>query len=94
MFTTKELHLIDGRYFKLLRHPSEENYIEIQSRNSKDYWIIQKMNPLYSDYPIILYHKHPGQLYYHRHWQSYKLNQIINSIKAHDEYSRYRKWNI
>lgn len=93
MFTTRELRLIDGRYFNLLRHPSEENYIEIQSKNSKDCWIIQKGNPLYSEYPIILYHKHPGQPYYHRHWQCHKVSQSVNSIKSHDEYSKTRKWN-
>lgn len=93
MFTTKELNLIDERYFLILRYPSDENFIEIQSRNSKDYWIIQKRKPEFSDFPIILYHKHPGQRYYHRHWQCYKVSQSVNSIKSHDEYSKLRKWN-
>lgn len=93
MFTTKELNLIDERYFLILRYPSDENFIEIQSRNSKDYWIIQKRKPEFSKYPIILYHKHPGQRYYHRHWQCYKVSQSVRSIKSHDEYSKLRKWN-
>lgn len=93
MFSKRELQLIDQRYFRLLRYPPEENFIEFQSRNSKDYWIIQKMNPEYSDYPIILYHKHPSQRYYHRHWQCYKVSQSVRSIKSHDDYSLLRKWN-
>lgn len=93
MFTTKELRLIDGGYFNLLRHPSEENYIEVQSKNSKDYWIIKKSDPLVADYPIIIYHKHPGQAYYHRHWQCYKVSQSVRSIKSHDEFDKTRKWN-
>lgn len=93
MFTYKELHLIDKGYFKVLRYPVEDNFIEIQSKNTKDSWIIQKRNPAYSEYPIILYHKHPGQKYYHRHWQCYNVSQCIRSIKSHDEYSLLRKWN-
>ena len=48
MFTYKELHLIDKGYFKVLRYPVEDNFIEIQSKNTKDSWIIQKRNPAYS----------------------------------------------
>ena len=51
MFTYKELHLIDKGYFKVLRYPAEDNFIEIQSKNTKDSWIIQKRNPAYSEYP-------------------------------------------
>lgn len=93
MFTVRELHLIDSRYFRLLRHPPDDNFVEIQSKNTKDSWIIQKRNPEYSDYPIVLYHKHPGQRYYHRHWQCYNVGQSIRSIKSHDEYTKLKKWN-
>ena len=93
MFTYKELHLIDKGYFKVLRYPIEDNFIEIQSKNTRDSWIIQKRNPNVSDYPVILYHKHPGQKYYHKHWQCYNVSQCIRSIKSHDEYSMFRKWN-
>lgn len=92
MFTYKELHLIDKGYFKVLRYPMEDNYIEFQSKNTKDSWIIQKRNPLLSEYPIILYHKHPGQRYYHRHWQCYKVKQCIKSIKSLDIYSLKNRW--
>lgn len=93
MFTTRELHLIDSGYFNVLRYPSDENFIEIQSKNTKDSWIIKKKNPQYSDYPIILYHKHLGQRYYHHHWQCYKVSQSIHLIKSHDEYSLLKKRN-
>ena len=93
MFTYKELHLIDKGYFKVHRYPVEDNFIEIQSKNTRDSWIIQKRNPNVSDYPVILYHKHPGQKYYHKHWQCYNVSQCIRSIKSHDEYSMLRKWN-
>ena len=92
MFTYKELHLIDKGYFKVLRYPMEDNYIEFQSKNTKDSWIIQKRNPLLSEYPIILYHKYPGQRYYHRHWQCYKVKQCIKLIKSHDIYSLKNRW--
>lgn len=93
MFTHKELHLIDKGYFKVLRYPIEDNFIEIQSKNTRDSWIIQKRNISVSDYPVILYHKHPGQKYYHKHWQCYDVRQCIESIKSHDDYSVLRKWN-
>lgn len=93
MFSTKELNLIDKGYFKVLRYPVEYNYIEIQSKNTKDSWIIQRKDPFVSEYPIVLYHKHPGQQYYHKHWQCYSVSQCIKSIKSHDEYSILRKWN-
>ena len=91
MFSHKELYLIDKGYFKVLRYPIEDNFIEFQSKNTKDSWIIQKRNPAYSEYPIILYHKHPGQKYFHKHWQCYNVRQCITSIKSHDIYSLQRR---
>ena len=87
MFTSKELSLVSNGYFNLIRYPLDENFIEIQSKNTKDSWIIQKRNPLLSEYPIALYHKHPGQKYYHHHWKCYKVSQSIKSIKSHDNYT-------
>lgn len=92
MFSKRELSYIDTHYFKVLRYVSDENYVEIQSKCSKDYWIIKKTSFLMSDYPIILYHKHPGQPYYHKHWQCYEVAQSVKSIKSHDKYKRLRKW--
>ena len=92
MFTKKELSYINNQYFKLIRYVADENFIEFQSKCSKDYWIIKKTSFL-CDYPVIIYHKHPGQPYYHRHWQCYKVVQSVKSIKSHDQYQRLRKWN-
>ena len=86
MFTHKELHLIDKGYFKVLRYPVADNFIEIQSKNTRDSWIIQKRNASLSDYPVIIYHKHPGQKYYHKHWQCFSISQSIRSIQNHDRY--------
>lgn len=93
MFTTKELKLVHTKYFNIIQYQEEDDFIVIQSRNTKDSWIIKKIHSSISDYPIVLYHKHPGQRYYHRHWQCYTVLQTVNSIKSHDEYSKTRKWN-
>ena len=76
MFTSKELSLVSNGYFNLIRYPLDENFIEIQSKNTKDSWII-----------IVLDHKQPGQKYYHHHWKCYKVSQSIKSIKSHDDYT-------
>ena len=86
MFTYKELHLIDKGYFKVLRYPVEDNFIEIQSKNTKDSWIIQKRNRAISEYPVVLYHKHPGQKIYQKHWQCFSVSQGVKSIQNHDRY--------
>lgn len=75
----------------MLRYPVEDNFIEIQSKNTRDSWIIQKRNIALSEYPIVLYHKNPGQKYYHKHWQCYNVKQSISSIKSHDRYSLHTK---
>lgn len=87
IFTNEELKNIDLSYFNINRIIQDEDFIEIQSLNTKDYWIIKKNKFFKEKYPIILYHKHPKQEYYHRHWQCYKVSQCIDSIKNHDYYS-------
>lgn len=96
MFTSKELNLVSNGYFKLIKYVLDENFIEIQSKNTKDRWIIQKREPLLSEYPIVIYHKHPDQKYYHHHWQCYTVSQSIKSIKSHDDYmlSKRRPFNV
>ena len=84
MITNYELKHIDLSYFNICRIIQEEDFIEIQSVCTKDYWIIKKSKSFKTKFPIILYHKHNGQKYYHRHWQCYKVSQCIQSIKKHD----------
>ena len=91
MFTDRDL--IDHTYFKVIRCPEGDNFIEIQSRNTRDSWVIQKGNPSLTKYPVILFHKHPGQKFYHKHWQCYNVVQAIRSIYRHDDYEKLRKWH-
>lgn len=82
MFENGELRYIDLSYFNIIKIMQEEDFIEIQSICTKDYWIIKKNKFFEERFPIILYHKHNGQKYYHRHWQCYKVRQCIDSIKS------------
>lgn len=86
MFLSDEIKLIDLDYFYICRLLQEDNIIEIQSKNTNDYWIIKRDDMIGERFPIVLYHKHPNQKYYHRHWQCYTVNQCINSIYNHDDY--------
>lgn len=85
MFSKNEIRLFDKRYFNILRITHEENFVEIQSKNTKDYWVIKK-NVYYDDWEIYIYHKHPRSKYYHRHWQCHSIKQSIKSIYSHDQY--------
>jgi hypothetical protein len=89
--TTICLEKIDLRYFNLVKINKDEHYIEIQSRNTKDYWVIKENLYFKDELPIILYHKHCWQQYYHRHWQCHKISQCIKSIKKHDDYSKNKR---
>ncbi len=86
MFHTKELRLVKNSYFNVIRCVDELGYVEVQSKNTKHYWIIRKLDRNSSKYPYILYHKHPGQPYYHCHWKCYQMAQGVNSIMSHDRY--------
>lgn len=86
MFLCDEIKKVDLNYFFINRILQDENLMEIQSRNTGDYWIIKKDSLIGEKFPIVLYHKHLKQKYYHRHWQCYTVNQCINSIYAHDDY--------
>lgn len=84
MFTNKDYSLINNCYFNILRQT--ENFIEIQSLNTKHCWIIKKQ-VCTSSYPIILYHKHTAATpYYHKHRGYNKISKAIEEIKKHDTY--------
>lgn len=86
MFVDNVSRKIDNKYFNLIKIVDSENFVEFQSRNTKDFWII-KRNLYFDDkFPIYIYHKHPNQGYYHHHWQCYSIKQAIDSIKQHDAY--------
>ena len=58
MFKNEELKYIDLSYFNILKIMQDEDFIEIQSICTKDYWIIKKNKSFEEKFPIILYHKH------------------------------------
>ena len=84
MFENEELKHIDLNYFHIIKILQDEDIIEVESICTKDRWIINKNRHFKEKFPIILYHKHKGQKYYHRHWQCYKVRQCVDSIKNHD----------
>lgn len=84
MFYPSELKLINTPYFQIIRHT--DDFIEIQSRNTKHCWIINKSQYL-DKAPILIYHKHTFKtLYYHKHGYAYSVKSAIQSIKRHDAY--------
>ena len=61
MFENEELKHIDLNYFHIIKILQDEDFIEIQSICTKDFWIIKKNKFFKEKFPIILYHKHPRQ---------------------------------
>lgn len=86
MLNKKELRLVNNSYFNTIRCVDELDYVEVQSRNTHHYWIIRKFDTAESRYPFVLYHKHPGQKYYHCHWKSFQMAQVVKAIIDHDSY--------
>lgn len=72
-------------YFKVVR--ITPNYIEFQSINTDQCWIIQKVN-FQNGWRYRLYHKHSCETeYYHLHKDNcYNMKNIIKSIKSHDDW--------
>lgn len=63
-----------------------DDFYEIQSKNTKHCWIIQKHN-FKEKAPIRIYHKHTlNTPYYHRHGFAYSVKSAIQFIKGHDNY--------
>ena len=84
MFTNKEKRLLGGGYFTIIRE--EENYIEVESRNTGHCWIIFKKT-YDQDKPVVLYHKHrKTDAWYHEHWRTWTVKAAVHSIKSHDSY--------
>lgn len=91
MFENEELKHIDLNYFHIIKIMQDEDIIEVESICTKDRWIINKNRHFKEKFPIILYHKHKGQKYYHRHWQCYKVRQCVDSIKNHDCFTKNKR---
>ncbi len=83
LFTPKELSMFKSSYFRVLR--SLDNYIEIQSGNTKHCWIVQKLKS--SPGTIILHHKHDiKNPYYHKHRRYRNCKSALLEIQSHDTY--------
>lgn len=84
MFTNKEMKLLGGVYFTIIR--IEEKYVELVSNSTRHQWVIYK-NSIDSDKPVTLYHKHTADTrYYHKHWETWSVAKAVESIKGHDAY--------
>jgi hypothetical protein len=84
MFTAKELYQVNTNYFNILK--TYDDFIEIQSINTKHYWIIKKQIT-YTRTPLVLYHKHSLLTpYYHKQSRANSINHAIQQIKSHDKY--------
>ena len=78
------MKLFGGGYFTIIR--IEENYIEMVSNNTRHQWIIFKRS-IDSNKPVTLYHKHTADTkYYHKHWETWTVAMVVESIKNHDTY--------
>lgn len=84
MFTKKEKRLVGEGGFIIIRET--EWYIEFLSNSTKHCWIICK-NPDGTDKPVMIYYKHSRKTeYYHRHWKTWGMARVVESIKQHDRY--------
>ncbi|SFH76347.1 hypothetical protein SAMN04487830_107114 [Pseudobutyrivibrio sp. OR37] len=69
---------INKSYFKLIR--SNNNYVELQSNNTKHYWIINA----YSNRVEIL-HRHSERYEYHKErWRPTSIDNAVKLIISHD----------
>lgn len=83
MFSNYEKKLCADVYFSIRR--IEEEYIEIQSKNTRHCWLLHK--PEGSTYPVILYHKHKSNdPYFHKQCPLFTVKRAIQIIKEHDAY--------
>lgn len=84
MFNQPDNKLLSSSYFTMIRQT--EDYVEIQSKNTKHCWIIRKQS-FSNTAPILIYHKHASSdSYYHKHRYSHSVKSAIQQIKNHDDF--------
>lgn len=82
MFTVSEKKHLEDSYFKILCKDS--NCYEIQSKNTKHCWLIQKFD---NDIHIRTMHKHGNNVKdYHYQCSSATVESAVRKIKKHDKY--------
>ena len=87
MFTTSEKKYLEDSYFKVLCKDS--NYYEIQSRNTKHCWLIQK--PDKSVYVHTMHKYRKSVKRYHDQCDSISVESALKKIKKHDKYILWHK---
>ena len=87
MFTASERKHLEDSYFKILSNDS--NYYEIQSKNTKHCWLIQKSEKNVYVHTMHKYRKSIRK--YHHQCNSETVESAIKKIKAHDKYILWYK---
>lgn len=85
MFAPIEINYFESDYFNI--HREETMFIEVQSKNTKQFWLIMKFKK--NNYPkIVLYHKHDLDSNYHVHFCFHEDNILLSllEIQKHDKY--------
>lgn len=84
MFTRKERALFRDPYFRVIRE--EEQFVELQSENTKHCWNVFK-NQFEQSRKVKIYHKHKeSDKYYHDHKLCRTVAEAVEQIKSHDQY--------
>ena len=86
MFFRKERNMLSDGYFTILREI--DNFIILQSKNTKHCWLIQKMPTEYDGWDRIkVGHKHSLKTaHFHDHAKARNVECAVKMIKDHDDY--------
>lgn len=78
--TSNDLKIIYNPYFFVLQR--NDNFIELQSKNTRNCWKLIEVSPIYYD----MYHKHNPNQEYHYHYSFVSIEDCLLEIADHDEY--------
>lgn len=79
MFTSKEKKILEIPYFKIIR--INEDFYEIQSKNTKHCWLIWKNKIIENNTRITIYHKHKyTDNSYHKHGKAITVSSAIQQL--------------
>lgn len=82
MFTESEMKYLEESYFKVLC--KDPDCYEIQSKNTKHCWLIQK--PIHKGLIHIMHKYRKSVKRYHDQCDSATVESAVKKIKKHDEY--------
>lgn len=76
------MKLLGDGYFTIIQ--VEEKYVELILNNTRQQWIIYKIS-VNSGKTVTLYHKYTANSrYYHKHWETWSVAKVVESIKRYD----------